>query len=156
MIHRIERSIVLPLSRAEVFPFYADAGNLERITPPELKFRILTPQPIEMREGALIDYRLQLFGVPFKWRTCITRWQPETGFTDEQIRGPYAKWVHRHDFREVPGGTEIVDVVDYALPLSPLGDVAFPIVRRQLDRIFDHRHVATQEAFGVAEVEAAA
>lgn len=144
MIHRLYRRTEVPLPRSEVFRFFADAGNLERITPPEVAFEFVTPLPIEMRVGALIDYRLQLFGVRFGWRTEITTWKPDELFIDEQVRGPYRRWVHTHRFREVLGGTEVEDQVDWALPLPPFGEVARPLVRRQLDRIFDHRERAVR------------
>jgi ligand-binding SRPBCC domain-containing protein len=129
----------IPLPRARVFPFFAAAENLERITPPELRFRIVTPLPVEMREGALIDYRLSLEGIPFRWRTRITEWAPPRAFTDTQVAGPYHTWVHRHAFEEVDGGTRMVDEVRWRVPLWPLGGLVLPIVRRKVARIFRYR-----------------
>lgn len=137
---RLLRAVtVLPLPREEVFPFFASAENLERITPPELRFRIVTPLPLEMGRGTLIDYRLRLAGVPFAWRTEISEWDPPRSFTDRQIRGPYETWIHRHRFEEREGGTLMTDEVRWRLPLRPLGEVAAPVVRAQLGRIFRYR-----------------
>jgi ligand-binding SRPBCC domain-containing protein len=93
---RLTRSLWLPLSGKRALAFFADVTNLERITRPELRFRILTPMPITLTAGSVIDYRLARFGVPIRWRTLITVWRPREHFVDEQIEGPYALWVHRH------------------------------------------------------------
>lgn len=134
--------------RHEVFEFFADAANLERITPRFLQFQITSPLPIEMRPGALIDYRLKLFGVPFNWQTLIESWEPPLRFTDVQLKGPYRRWHHTHEFLEVPEGTLCVDTVDYELPLGPLGWLgqAF-FVRRSLQQIFAHRCQVIGEVF---------
>lgn len=140
---------VIPRPRTEVFAFFADARNLERLTPPFLRFQILTSGEIEVKPGTLIDYRPHLYGVPMKWRTEIERFEPEDRFVDVQLKGPYALWRHTHEFRDVPGGTEVSDHVEYALPLGPLGSVAHALlVRRSLQRIFDFRQRVLTEVFG--------
>jgi len=145
MQHQLHTRMTLPVTRSRVFEFFAQAANLEQITPPEMRFSILTPQPIAMQTGALIDYRLSLFGVPFKWKTRISAWSPPDFFIDEQLSGPYALWVHRHTFRALSETeTEIEDDVTYSLPLSPLGEIAYPVVRWQLMRIFQFRQKAVQ------------
>lgn len=139
-IHVLQREQVLPGPPDEVFPFFADARNLEAITPPLLRFRIVTPEPIEMRVGTLIQYRLRLHGVPVSWLTSIQRWEPPGVFVDQQIRGPYALWHHTHTFvDDGAGGTLMTDTVRYALPLSPVSEIALPLVRRDLATIFDFR-----------------
>ena len=147
LTHRLHTTTHLPLPRPEVFAFFADAENLERITPPELAFEIVTPSPIEIGEGALIEYRLGLFGVRFGWRTEIVRWEPPYRFVDRQIQGPYRRWHHTHSFVEAAGpdgapGTRMDDVVLWELPLAPLGELAYPAVRLQLARIFGYRQRA--------------
>ena len=147
MEHILDATLELPLPRDTVFAFFAAARNLERITPPELRFEILAAPPGGMRCGALIEYRLRLFGVPFRWVTRIADWNPPERFVDEQLRGPYALWVHTHTFEPTASGTVIRDHVRYQLPVSPLGDVAYPLVRAQVGRIFEHRRRVVREAF---------
>ena len=139
-VHRLRRSQLVRRPRREVFAFFADASNLEAITPDFLRFRIATPLPIRMAEGTLVEYRLKLFGVPFGWTTRIEAWQPERRFVDVQLRGPYRLWRHTHEFLDASEGTLVVDSVDYALPLDPLSRVVHAaFVRRAVERIFDHR-----------------
>lgn len=144
----LETETLISQSLGEVFAFFANAENLERITPPELAFEILTPTPITMRAGAVIDYRLRLFGVPFRWRTRIVEWQPTHHFVDEQVRGPYASWRHLHTFVECEAGTRMTDRVEYRLPFLPAGAVALPLVRRQLDHIFRYRASTIRRLLG--------
>ena len=138
----LETSIELPLDIAEVFAFFAAAENLARITPPELGFRIESPLPIAIAKDTRIDYRLSLFGLPFSWRSLISHWDPPNSFVDEQIKGPYALWHHTHTFTTTPTGTLITDRVLYRLPLWPLGQLALPVVKLQLRRIFSYREQA--------------
>ncbi|MYH10185.1 MAG: SRPBCC family protein [Gemmatimonadales bacterium] len=133
-----------PLERT--FAFFSDAHNLERITPPFVNFRVLTAPPIEMRVGTLIDYRLRLHGIPLRWRSEITHWDPPRRFIDEQRRGPYRKWIHEHRFEAEDGGTRVEDHVTYAVPGGALIDRWF--VRPDLKRIFEYRHSAISEVLG--------
>ena len=140
------RKLALDLPIEEVFDFFADAGNLERITPPELNFKIITPQPIDIKRGALIDYKLKLHGFPLTWKTVISTWNPPNVFVDEALKSPYKQWIHRHTFTEISATeTLIEDEVKYRLPLEPLGDLAHWFVRRELNYIFDYRQKAVKE-----------
>lgn len=136
----------LPRPPKEVFPFFADAGNLDAITPPWLRFEILTPLPVAMRVGAQIDYRLRLWGIPLRWRSEITAWEPPHRFVDEQRRGPYRAWIHEHTFAGRDGGTLVADRVRYAVPGGPLVDRLF--VRRDVARIFRFRQARLLDLFG--------
>jgi ligand-binding SRPBCC domain-containing protein len=143
-VHVLERSQRVELPAEEAFAFYGDARNLEAITPPWLGFRVRTPDPIEMRAGTLIEYRLKLHGLPVRWRTRIEVWEPPRRFVDAQLSGPYSLWEHSHAFDPADGGaTTIRDRVRYALPLGPLGELAHrAFVARDLERIFDYRREA--------------
>lgn len=147
--HRLERRQFLAQPLAVVFDFFARAGNLERITPPWLRFELLTPEPVRMRVGAEIDYRLHLHGVPVRWRSRIEEWEPGVGFVDRQISGPYRLWHHRHRFERSGNGTIVADDVHYALPLGALGGIAHRLfVSRDLERIFDYRRQAVSRLLG--------
>jgi ligand-binding SRPBCC domain-containing protein len=144
ILHILKTYMSVALPREEVFAFFSEAANLERITPPDLHFRILTPQPIPMEEGTTIDYRLRLLGVPLRWQARIMHWEPPSGFVDEQLRGPYYLWQHTHRFYGGKEDTIIEDVVCYRLPFAPLGDLFHPLVRLQLKRIFRFRQSAVR------------
>jgi ligand-binding SRPBCC domain-containing protein len=148
MRHVFEQEQLVRRTRAEVFAFFADAANLERITPATLHFEIRSPQPTAMRAGAIIDYRLSLFGLRFQWRTLIESFDPESGFVDVQTKGPYRTWRHSHEFSDAPGGTLVRDRVEYEVPFGLLGEIARRLfVARQIRRIFDFRRAAIETAF---------
>jgi ligand-binding SRPBCC domain-containing protein len=130
----------IPAPLPKVFEFFSNAGNLEALTPPWVSFHIITPQPIAMHPGALIDYRLRIRGLPVNWRTRITTWNPPHRFVDEQLRGPYRVWEHEHTFEEKNGGTFMRDNVRYAVPFDFLVHALF--VRRDVERIFEYRREA--------------
>jgi len=139
----------LPAPRAEVFAFFSDPANLERLTPPWLNFRIVTPAPLPRGEGALFEYRLKVRGVPLFWRTLIEQWDEGHGFVDRQLVGPYALWHHTHRFEDLPdGGTRITDRVRYRVGFGLLGRLAtWLIVRRDIERIFQYRKQVIAELF---------
>jgi len=144
-VREFRSDLWLPRQLEEIFVFFADPANLDAITPPWLHFNIVTPLPISMREGTLIDYRLRVHGIPLHWRSKITRWSPPAGFVDEQIRGPYRFWTHEHTFQVQNGGTLVRDYVRYATPLDTLVHRLF--VRPDIDKIFKFRTEELQRRF---------
>ena len=144
--HIFKSTLSIDLPRDEVFSFFANAENLERITPPELGFHIVTPTPLEIKKGLVIDYKLSMHGFPMKWRSEITQWDPPHLFEDSQLVGPYKQWIHTHRFTEIePGKTLMEDEVRYRLPLEPLGDIAQFLIERQLKNIFEYRNKIVAE-----------
>ena len=143
---KMQTELWLPRPRHEVFPFFAEARNLETLTPPWLKFIVLTPTPIVMRPGTLIDYRITVHGLPIRWRTKIAEWDPPQQFVDLQLRGPYTLWHHTHTFEERDGGTLCRDHVRY----RPRGGalVHWLFVRRDVERIFQYRQQRLKAIFG--------
>ena len=154
-VHRLERRQYLDRPLDEVFAFFAEARNLERITPPWLRFEVLTPEPVEMAVGGVIDYRLTLHGIPLGWTSQIEVWEPGRQFVDRALRGPFSLWHHRHRFASSDQGTIVADEVHYAPPLGRLGELAHPLlVARDLDRIFAYRHEAAQRILAAAAAPA--
>ncbi|MBC8001018.1 MAG: SRPBCC family protein [Opitutaceae bacterium] len=145
-IFEFNAELWLPRSPEEIFPFFADAYNLEKITPGWLRFEVLTPRPVTMRPGALIDYRIRLRGLPMSWRTEICVWEPPFRFVDQQLRGPYRQWIHEHRFESSGGGTLCRDHVRYAVLGGALVNKLF--VRRDVERIFAHRQKTLLQLFG--------
>lgn len=139
-IYKIKTEQFIKRSLAEVFDFFSRPENLSEITPPEINFRILTPLPLEMKQGTVIDYTIKLFKIPVHWRTLITTYEPPHRFVDEQIKGPYTLWHHTHIFKEVSGGVEIHDSVSYSIPFGFLGRLLHAVwIKRDLEQIFEHR-----------------
>jgi ligand-binding SRPBCC domain-containing protein len=139
--HDLYREQLVPQPLDDVFAFFAEASNLERITPPWLGFGLVTPEPLEMGFGTLIEYRLHLHRIPLRWTSRIEWWEPGRAFEDVQVKGPYRMWRHRHEFRRAGNGTLVQDHVRYALPFGPLGELAHSMfVERDLSRIFAFRH----------------
>lgn len=155
---RLEREMVVERPLEEVFAFFADPLNLERITPPWLRFRVLGEPDAPLRAGSTIDYRLRVHGVPLSWTSLISHWEPPYAFVDEQVRGPYRLWVHRHTFEPLDGdpagATRVRDAVDYAVPGGRLVDRL--LVRRDLERIFAYRRERLAELLRPAEARKSA
>jgi ligand-binding SRPBCC domain-containing protein len=151
-VFTLHREQVLPAGPDEVFPFFADARNLEAITPPLLRFEVVTPDPIPMRAGTLIQYRLTLRGIGVNWLTSIQEWDPPHRFVDVQVRGPYALWHHTHDFEARHDGTTLMrDTVRYAIGFGPFGALAArAFVHRDIAAIFEYRQRVIRERLALA------
>ena len=143
--YRLTSELTLRRPIEEVFEFFSDARNLEELTPPWLRFRVVTSSPVVMARGARIDYRLRIHGVPLRWTSEIDTWEPPVRFVDRQHRGPYRLWIHSHTFAPVDGGTLVSDQVDYA---SFGGRVVSRLVSRDLSRVFEYRHAQLRAIFG--------
>ncbi len=148
-IHILKKEQFVARPIEEVFAFFDRPENLAKITPDSLGFKILTPQPLKMKAGAIIDYTVRPFLFDMHWRTYISSYDPPHSFVDEQLEGPYKFWHHTHTFESVEGGTMVRDEVRYALPFGPLGDIAHVLlVKRQLEKIFGHRNRIIEKFFG--------
>jgi ligand-binding SRPBCC domain-containing protein len=143
--YRLQAHQLLPVPREKVFAFFSDAFQLQTLTPSWLHFMVLTPAPIEMKPATLIDYRLRVHGIPLRWQSCISAWEPPVRFVDEQVRGPYRRWHHEHLFEESDTGTRCFDTVDYDVYGGSLVNAMF--VRRDLQRIFEYRQRKLTELF---------
>lgn len=141
----IERTQRFENPLTELFAFFAEPTNLARITPDWLRFRITSPQPVVMAEGTLIDYALRLHGIPLKWRSEITAWEPPYRFVDEQRVGPYRYWIHEHEFRDHGNVTEVIDRVRYAVPGGTIVNRLF--VARDVAKIFAYRSAVLAAIF---------
>ena len=142
---QLNYSVTLPHPRDEVFDFFANAENLELLTPPWLHFSIQTPQPVEMALEAKLEYKIRLRGIPLTWVSRVTKWEPPFQFEDTQVRGPYRKWVHRHYFEETANGTLAIDNVNYRVPGGAIVNTMF--VAGELKRIFEYRRAKLLELF---------
>jgi ligand-binding SRPBCC domain-containing protein len=143
---QFQAQLWLPRPRDEVFAFFSNALNLEKITPPWLQFHVTTPAPIQMQAGTEIGYRIKIRGIPARWRSRITVWEPPNRFVDEQLRGPYRKWIHEHSFTDERGGTTCEDKVQYAPPGGTITNKLF--VERDVRNIFAYRTQRLLEIFG--------
>ncbi len=157
-IYTLNRKQVITKALDNVFPFFTKAENLALITPPSLAFRVLTPSPIAMERGRIIDYTIRMVGMEVRWRSMITAYEPPLHFVDEQIMGPYSFWHHSHTFERLGKETLMHDCVRYALPLCLAGmprDLAHRLyVRPNLEHIFDYRRDVIASMFGCGDAPA--
>jgi len=144
----LEKHQFISKSKSEVFDFFKTPENLEKITPKKLSFKIITPLPIVMRKGTLIEYKIKILGIPIYWRTLINKYNPPNTFRDTQLNGPYEIWDHTHIFKECKNGTMMIDRIVYSIPYSFIGRLAnFIWVKRELKNIFNYRYKIIEEIF---------
>jgi len=146
----LRKSIWLPQSRAKVFEFFSNPANLDRLTPAWLNFAILTPATSQIKQGALLDYRLRIRGIPIRWQSEVAVWDPPRRFIDRQTKGPYSLWIHEHTFEERDNGTVVGDNVEYAVPGGSI--VQKLLVAPDIERIFNYRHKILEELFNPAKI----
>ncbi|MDA7685638.1 SRPBCC family protein [Candidatus Marinimicrobia bacterium] len=147
-VYTFKKEQFVPSDMDTVFDFFSRPENLEKITPPAMGFHIMTPKPVEMKEGAIIDYTVNIMGIPARWRTMITSYKINEFFVDEQLKGPYSYWHHKHSFEPVEGGINIVDEITYALPLEAFRSIVHPLfIKPQLKKIFSFRFQIIQDKF---------
>jgi ligand-binding SRPBCC domain-containing protein len=139
-MHILTKTTVINKTLSEVFEFFSNAENLNKITPPDMQFKILTPLPIIIKKGTLIDYKIKVNGIPFKWQTEISEWEPNKRFVDKQLKGPYRVWIHEHTFEEKDGKTIMNDHVQFLSPgwfLEPIINKLF--IEKKVKGIFAYR-----------------
>ena len=147
-IYTFYKEQFVPSDLDTVFEFFSRPENLEKITPSSMGFNIITPTPIDMKEGAIIDYTVKIMGVPMRWRTMITSYKKNEYFVDEQLKGPYSSWHHKHTFKEVEGGVLIIDEITYALPIQAFRLIVHPVlIKPQLNQIFNFRFQTIKDKF---------
>jgi hypothetical protein len=147
-MHILTKTTIINKSLSEVFEFFSNAENLNKITPPDMQFKILTPLPIIIKKGTLIDYKIKVSGIPFNWQTEITEWEPNKRFTDKQLKGPYRVWIHEHTFEEKDGKTIMNDHVQFLSPgwfLEPIINKLF--IEKKVKGIFTYREKILNNLF---------
>jgi ligand-binding SRPBCC domain-containing protein len=150
-IHTLQKRQFIKKPLSEVFAFFSEPANLALLTPRNLGFELLTPPPIQMKNGTLIDYTIKLLGINVRWTTFITELERPRRFVDVQLRGPYSFWHHTHEFSETDEGTVMTDTVKYAMPMGLIGRLVHVLfVQRQLESIFNFRRERVEETFSQA------
>lgn len=141
-------SLLIKKPLSEVFEFFNTPKNLGKITPPFMNFSLLTPEPIVMKEGAVFDYSIRIFGLPVRWQSLICDYNPPYSFTDIQLKGPHDYWHHQHIFKQVDDGVLITDIVHMRMPLGFLGSIAYYALAKHLNTaMFEHRKKIVASVF---------